>query len=82
MPNKQSATKVLKSMGNARRRNSIKKQDQTRSNNTKSHGNPSGNGNKKIGDQTNTNNAATGFTGSVNHSCHELGPFKKKLVLS
>ena len=71
MPNKQSATKVLKSMGNVRRRNSIKKQDQTRSNNTKSHGNPSGNGNIKFGDQTNTNNAATGFTGSVNHSCHE-----------
>ena len=66
MPNKQSATKVLKSMGNAKRRNSIKKQDQTRSNNTKSHGNPSGNGNKKIGD-----NAVTGFTGSVNHSCSE-----------
>ena len=71
MPNKQSATKVLKSMGNARRRNSIKKQDQTRSNNTKSHGNPAGNGNKKFGDHTNTNNAATGFTGSVNHSCDE-----------
>ena len=71
MPNIQSATKVLKSMGNARRRNSIKKQDQTRSNNTKSHGNPAGNGNKKFGDHTNTNNAATGFTGSVNHSCDE-----------
>ena len=59
MPNKQSATKVLKNMGTLKRRNSFKKQDQTRSNNSKSHGKPSGNGNKKNGDQTNNNNAAT-----------------------